>query len=337
MREAGGLPEDQFLHMKWLVLRVASLAEESRLWLLRQKWFTSRLLPAMPRSMRWMLRRIVLAPVDLADRLRGPKRSVMPPRASNFSGAVIDFEESGDTFVGVLSEVAGLTPSSKVLDVGCGMGRLAGAMARFLDRGGSYDGLDIVPEGIAWCRENIASPNGNIRFTLADVYNAEYHPTGSVAAVDFVIPFADQSFDLVVLASVFTHMVPDEVDHYLGEIARLLAPDGRCFASYYLLTRESRARMHSKESVMRFNHDRGSHWIVSAKVPELSVGYDDSFLTDLYAKHGLSGERYLGHWCGQPSHWSRTSNFGEQDVIVARKTLLPHDMAGRSGSALVGG
>ena len=129
----------------------------------------------------------------------------------------------------------------------------------------------------------------------------------------------------------------DEVDHYLGEIARVLAPDGRCFASYYLLTRESRARMHSKESVMRFNHDRGSHWIVSAKVPELSVGYDDSFLTDLYAKHGLSGERYLGHWCGQPSHWSSTSNFGEQDVIVARKTLLPHDMAGRSGSALVGG
>jgi SAM-dependent methyltransferase len=305
--------------MKRALLRLASTAERSRIWLLDQKWFTSRLLPAMPRSLRWMMRRIYFAPIDLVDRLRGPDRAVAPPRGVNYSGAVIDFEGSGSALVRALGDVAGLVPSSRVLDIGCGMGRLAAAMTGFLDERGSYDGLDIVPDGIAWCRENVVSPHGNVRFTLADVYNREYNPAGTSAAVDYVFPFADESFDVIVLVSVFTHMVPDEVDRYLGEIARVLAPGGRCFASYYLLTSEALMRMRSKESAVRFNHDRGSHWLVSAKVPELSVGYDDVFLTDLYAQHGLSSDRYLGYWCGQPSHWSRDSGLGEQDVIVAGK------------------
>ncbi len=305
--------------MKSALLRIAATAERARMWLLRQKWFTSRVLPAMPRSLRWTARRLFLAPVDLADRLRGPDRSVMPPRAANYSGAVVDFEESGDTLVSALGEVAGLVPSSRVLDLGCGMGRLGAAMARFLEPSGSYDGLDIVPDGIGWCRENIVGPHENIRFTLANVYNREYNPGGSVSAVDFVFPFPDEAFDVVVLASVFTHMLPDDVDHYLGEIARVLAPGGRCFASCYLLTPDALTRMRSKESVLTFNHNHGTYWVVSSKVPELSVGYDDGFLSDLYAKHGLSNERYPGHWCGQPSHWSKESSFGEQDVIVARK------------------
>ena len=210
-------------------------------------------------------------------------------------------------------------PSSRVLDLGCGMGRLGAAMAWFLEPSGSYDGLDIVPDGIGWCHENIVGPHENIRFTLANVYNREYNPGGSVSAVDFVFPFPDEAFDVVVLASVFTHMLPDDVDHYLGEIARVLAPGGRCFASCYLLTPDALTRMRSKESVLTFNHNHGTYWVVSSKVPELSVGYDDGFLSDLYTKHGLSNERYPGHWCGQPSHWSKESSFGEQDVIVARK------------------
>jgi len=45
---------------------------------------------------------------------------------------------------------------------------------------------------------------------------------GTVAASEFVFPFADASFDFVSLASVFTHMLPVDLEHYAGQIARVL-------------------------------------------------------------------------------------------------------------------
>jgi hypothetical protein len=63
----------------------------------------------------------------------------------------------------------------------------------------------------------------------------------------------------------------------------------------------------------------GSHWLVSRKVPELAVGYEENFVRDLYEKHGLVWVLYPGYWCGQASRWARDSGIGEQDVLVARK------------------
>jgi SAM-dependent methyltransferase len=296
-----------------------SAAERLRLWLLTQRWFSSHVLPALPRWLRWGLRTVYLAPIDLAERLLGRQQAVMPPRANNCSGAVIDFKGSGKALVKALEEEAGLTPSSRVLDIGCGYGRLAAAMPDYLGPHGSYDGLDIVPEAIRWCEANITSAHGNIRFKLADVFNKEYSPNGAVNAADYRLPFEDQTLDVIVLISVFTHMLPTEVDHYLGEIARILKPNGRCFASYLLLTEQSRRLMATKGSSFKFTYDMGSHWLVSRKVPELAVRYEEKFVRDLHAKHGLASVLRPGYWCGQTSHWGRDSGIGEQDVLVTRK------------------
>jgi SAM-dependent methyltransferase len=121
------------------LLRIVSAVERLRLWLLTQRWFSSYLLPALPRRLRWGLRRVYLAPVDLTNRLLGRRDGLMPPRANNCSGAVIDFKGSGKALVKALEEEAGLTPSSRVLDIGCGYGRLAAAMPEYLGANGSYD------------------------------------------------------------------------------------------------------------------------------------------------------------------------------------------------------
>ena len=126
--------------------------------------------------------------------------------------------------------------SSHFLDVGCGIGRLAIAMPDFLDANGSYEGFDIVPEGIEWCKQHIAGPYDNIHFTLADIYNKEYNPKGSKQPADYQFPYEDETFDVAVLLSVFTHMLPIDVDRYVGEIARVLKKDGRICASYYVIT-----------------------------------------------------------------------------------------------------
>jgi SAM-dependent methyltransferase len=199
------------------------------------------------------------------------------------------------------------------------MGRLAADLSSFLDATGSYVGLDIIPDGIKWCSENIVGRHGNVHFLLSDVRNGEYNPKGKIEAAEFRFPFDEESFDLVVLDSVFTHMLPPDLEHYLGEITRVLKPGGRCYATYFLLTEESREMMLTRDSTTSFKQHFGSYSVASAKVPELVVGYDEKFIEEMYARHGLTNERYPGFWCGQPSRWSPNSGTGMQDVVIAMK------------------
>jgi SAM-dependent methyltransferase len=301
------------------ILRVVSALSKLRKWLLDQPFFTSTLLPAIPRQIRWALRRLYFLPFDFADRLRGKQEEMVPPKSEIFTGSVDSFLRSGETLVQLLSDFAELRPSSKILDVGCGMGRLAVPLTRYLDEDGSYDGLDIVESGIKWCNENIAARHRNFHFSLADVFNAEYQPGGRAKASEYRFPYADETFDLVVLASVFTHMVPDEMEHYVTEVSRVLQRGGCCFATYFLINAESRRLMASGESSVRFKHNLDSHWLVSLRVPELSVGYDEEYVRNVYEKRGLEKTIYYGGWCGRPPLWSQASGTGDQDVVLATK------------------
>ena len=307
--------------MKQPLSQAVSAAERLRMWLLKQSWFQSVLMPMLPRQLRWLLRRVYLAPVDLGDRLLGRRDPGIPAKAHNFTGsAAPDFTSRGDALVQSLAELAGMTPSSRVLDVGCGVGKLAIPMTRFLDANGRYEGLDIVPEGIEWCKKHIVGPHDNVHFTLADVYNKEYNPRGRVQPVDYRFPYDDETFNVVILYSVFTHMLPDDVDRYVGEIARVLTADGHAFVSYYIINPESLRLMRSSGCAMQFKHNLGPHWTRNGKVPELGIAYNEGYIHDVYVKHGLSLPKfYGGNWCGRAGYWPDGSGFGDQDVLVARK------------------
>ena len=301
--------------MKQPLLHSVSAVEQLRMWLLRQAWFHSVLLPALPRQLRWILRKMYLAPVDLADRLLGRHDPGLPPKAHVFTGVGLDFAASGRRTLEIICSVTDMNPSSHILDVGCGIGRLAIAMPDFLDANGGYEGMDIVPEGIEWCKQHIVGPHDNIHFTLADVYNKEYNPKGSRQPADYQFPYEDETFDVAVLLSVFTHMLPTDVDRYVGEIARVLKKNGQICASYSIITPESLQLMTSGRGVRHFKHNLGSHWIYSTRVPELAVAYDERYLRGIYSKHGLSDppDIYFGWWCG------RSTGLDAQDVVVATK------------------
>jgi len=301
--------------MKQPLLRSVSAAERLRMWLLRQAWFHSVLLPALPRQLRWILRKMYLAPVDLADRLTGRHDPRLPPKSHVFTGAPVDFAASGRRTLETICSITDVSPSSRILDVGCGVGRLAIAMPDFLDANGGYEGFDIVPEGIEWCKQHIVGPHDNIHFTLADVYNKEYNPKGSRQPADYQFPYEDESFDAAVLLSVFTHMLPADVDRYVGEIARVLKKNGQICASYSIITPESLQLMATGRGSRHFKYNLGSHWINSKKVPELGVAYDERYLRGIYSKHGLSDppDIYYGRWCG------RSRGLDTQDVVVATK------------------
>ena len=77
-----------------------------------------------------------------------------------------------------LERLAGLTAESRLLDWGCGAGRLAvGVREHFPNRRiADYHGVDIQPDLISWARENLTAPG--FRFTCVDVAN-ERSPRGA--------------------------------------------------------------------------------------------------------------------------------------------------------------
>jgi SAM-dependent methyltransferase len=253
------------------------------------------------------------------ERAAGRNSDLIPPPSKMFVGSVDDFESSGRRLVQRLEALAGLTPDSTVLDIGSGIGRLAVALTGYLGPAGRYEGLEIVPTGVAWCQEHITPRYPNFRFTLADVRNGEYNPDGQVPPTEYRLPYEDETFDLVVLTSVFTHMLPDESERYVDEIARVLKPGGRCFATYSLLNADSRRLMKAGASVTRFPHERGPYAVVDEKVPELAVAYEEQYVREQFARHGLdAGDAvYYGGWSGRPESQRRAGL--EQDVVVSVK------------------
>ncbi len=65
----------------------------------------------------------------------------------------------------------GLLPSSTILDVGCGPGRVAISLVYYLNNEGRYFGYDPLEKSIQWCKENISIKNNNFKFDHINIYN----------------------------------------------------------------------------------------------------------------------------------------------------------------------
>ena len=105
--------------------------------------------------------------------------------------------------------------------------------------------MDIVKAGVQWCQERYRERYAKFHFDMIDVYNKFYNANGKYSASEFVFPYEDSSFDFIFLTSVFTHMHLPDVEHYLSEISRMLKPNAKCFATFYLLNDESEESLSS--------------------------------------------------------------------------------------------
>ncbi|OBG33205.1 hypothetical protein A5672_24725 [Mycobacterium alsense] len=244
----------------------------------------------------------------------GSQDQALPPKSlQRFVGGA--YEAVGAEYVGFLVELCGLRPSDAVLDVGCGSGRMALPLTGYLSGEGRYAGFDISSKAVAWCRENISASHANFDFEVVDIYNSLYNPKGRFQSLDFRFPYSDGSFDVVFLASVFTHMFPPDVEHYLDEIARVLKPGGRCLCTYFLLNAESLALMAAGKAHCNFQHERDGYRTISARRQEDAIALYEDSVRGLYTKYGLNVQEPLryGSWCGRKEYLSG------QDVVIAVK------------------
>jgi SAM-dependent methyltransferase len=246
-------------------------------------------------------------------RLSGLRDPLLPPNWLHSVGGW-DFKEVGETFLQYFVNLAGLRPDHRVLDVGSGTGRMALPLTKYLTAG-SYEGIDIVASSVRWCQNAYASRHPNFRFHLSDIYNKEYNPEGKVKASEYKFPFETASFDFVFLTSVFTHMLPEDMENYLSEVARVLTVGGRLFVTYFLLNAESLKLIEEKSSFHNFEYELEGCRVERENVPEYAVAYNESAIRSLYRKYGLSISEpiYYGFWCG------RKNGLSWQDIIIATR------------------
>jgi ubiquinone/menaquinone biosynthesis C-methylase UbiE len=107
-----------------------------------------------------------------------------------------------------------LKPGARVLDVGCGTGRVALALAKL---GYRTAGIDLAPGMVETARANAAALGLDVPFTQAA---AE------------ALPFEENSFDAAIFAcNGIGHLTPEGKEHALGEMVRVTRPGGAILLS----------------------------------------------------------------------------------------------------------
>jgi SAM-dependent methyltransferase len=262
----------------------------------------------LPVRVRRPLRRARLFAWSLADRLRGGD---VAPGYGGLIGEG-DFDEVGREFLGHFQELGALEPTDRVLDIGCGLGRMAGPLTTFLS-GGSYHGFDVVRPTIESCRRRFAAYPA-FHFDHVDVYNGKYNPQGKVPPSAFRFPYADGAFDFAFAASVFTHMLPEDIERYLRETARVLTTGGRLLATWFVMTPEAARRVSEGVSDVDFAVRDGDVWTSDPREAEAAIAFAPAALHALYGASGLEIDEpiLLGHWSGA------ADGFSYQDIVVAR-------------------
>lgn len=128
-----------------------------------------------------------------------------------------------------------LEPGSRLLDIGCGCGRVA---RHLLDSPiAAYEGFDRHRGMVEWAQTQIGARDERFRFHHVDVqsgYEEVDSNVGTASAAEFTFPYEDGAFTGALAASVFTHMDFAGTERYLSETARVLVPGGRVWASCFL-------------------------------------------------------------------------------------------------------
>ena len=207
--------------------------------------------------------------IDSGAWLSGEVDRNIPPMRLRFVGRG-NFTATGCEFLRYFTEYGGMKPDNSVLDVGCGIGRMAIPMTKYLKEG-RYRGFDIVETGINRCRENITPKHPNFEFPHADIYNKAYNPNGAGRAADFGFPCDDSSFDFAFATSVFTHMPREDTEHYLTEIGRALKPGGSLLSTWFLLNDSSRAQIAQCGGALKIVHRWEGSTDAMVRFPEVPV------------------------------------------------------------------
>ena len=180
------------------------------------------------------------------------------------------FDKIGQKQLAVLRHF-GLEPHHHLIEVGCGAGRLAKPMSKYLT--GKYSGFDIIDENVDYAQKLVQRPDWTFE------------------SIDYIsIPEPDGCADMVCFFSVFTHLLNEESYVYLEECVRVLKPGGRIHFTFMEFREESQwrpflglvegAKEFANSPISMFTHrDTIEFWAkhLRLKIEEIRSGSDPIF------------------------------------------------------------
>ena len=262
---------------------------------------------------RWIVR--AFNPLDHAARIINGKSHLPPLHLRWEVGPLRAFESDAAEFRVYLKEFAGFVPGSRILDIGCGCGQMALELADWLGYDGRYFGCDASAEAIRWCRRSIAAHDARFSFFPMDVRNGLYNPRGQFSASTYKFPAEWVNFDVILVKSVFTHMLREDVDNYLAQLPHLLSEHGRALVTFFLLNDGQRSLEHEKRNGIHFISGGDGIAFANPDAPEQIVAYDEDRIVNMMRRHGLDIEEpvHYGTWSG------RMDRVSYQDILVLHR------------------
>lgn len=189
-----------------------------------------------------------------------------------------------------------LNEKSRVLDVGCGQGRLPIGLSRLV-KNIDYTGIDLDKWSVGWCKRYIEKKYPYLKFKHLNLYNERYNKTGIKIDDNFMFEVADNSIDIIYLYSVFSHTTEQDMLVYLHEFSRILDKDGKIFFTTFV-----------EKNVPDYSANPDEYW-KSYSGPLHVVRYDKDYLFAVLEECGFIVKEF--------DHGVETS--GQSAIYLGRK------------------
>lgn len=213
-------------------------------------------------------------------------------KASSIRGALAPwrYEASHNRWIGgrarafreFTADLIAVAPGESVLDLGCGPGELALALARRVGPNGRVAGIDLSKALIAGARRKAKRAGLAIDYRVASVEQ---------------LPFADGSVDVVVSSLVMHHLAPEVLARAVREIRRVLKPGGRVFVIDF----QSLAQAGTGHSSAHSHGERSGH---PPAAPHSGAAHGDAHVSH-HSGHGHNhghGHAHGAHHGGLHDH-----------------------------------
>ncbi len=179
-------------------------------------------------------------------------------------------------------------------------GKLISALLPIIKEG-TYSTFEVNKEYIEFWKNSVAKKYHNFTFFHADLWHSYYNPTGKYKTAEYIFPYKDNVFDIVYLNSIFTHLLPSEITHYLTEIRRVLKSGAIVLATYFIVNSESLAldsQGLSNKSLIKhghklLNYQYGSYWTRDEDVRERLIVSSQNYF-DTFSENIISEEQAQG-------------------------------------------
>lgn len=254
------------------------------------------------------------------------------PRHLRFMG------ESDETFLQIADELASevlpwIQADCRLLDFGCGYGRLAYGLARN-GFAGQYIGVDVLPRHVGWLANHFfPQTGGQYQFTTTELKNPRYNPNGKLLQ-ETDLGFAPADFDAVAVMDTFIHLPEGDIAAHLATLAGFLKPGGT------LIARFARVPADFSPDTQRDGHPRRiearlspNAYAESLDDPTRLVAYREQFLLGQFSDAGLAVELDIpGQWLN-PVEAGRnydlfvlTKRADDQNIVTTKDALIASEI-----------